>query len=302
MSERASLATTSQLLPRQRTSSRPTSTETAGAPRVLDQVVPQDRIRLLFGLPVAAIRMGDVVDLATIAVHQRTRLAIGALNAAKVVKLGRDPALRDSLLASDLMLADGQSLVWASQLLGRPVPERVAGIDVFQRLLDVADRDRLRVYLLGAKQQILDDLLAVVAERWPHVVVAGSHDGYFEDAEAGAVAAEIAASRADMLFVAMTTPRKELFLSEHGPRTRVPVIHGVGGSFDVVAGHVRRAPLRWQQLGLEWAYRLLREPRRLWRRYLFTNTAFLGLLLREKAHQRPPYAQRTTPLGGVRHG
>ena len=185
MSERTSLATASPLLPRQRTSGRPTSTDTAGAPRVLDQVVPQDRIRLLFGLPVAAIRMGDVVDLATIAVHQRTRLAIGALNAAKVVKLGRDPALRDSLLRATCCSPTGSRVVWASQLLGRPLPERVAGIDLFERLLDVADRDAAA--RLPARRE------AGGARRPPRlsspsggpgVVVAGSHDGYFTDAEA----------------------------------------------------------------------------------------------------------------------
>ena len=255
-------------------------------------------MRVLFGLPIAALTLDQVVDIATIAINSRDRMLIGVLNAAKVVKLGRDVFLRDSLLECDVLLADGQSVVWAARVLGRPLPERVAGIDVFEALLGLADREHRRVYLLGARPEVLDRLLETIAARWPGAAVAGSRDGYFADSESAQVAAEVAASGADMLFLGMTTPKKEIFLGTHGPTMGVPVMHGVGGSFDVLAGVTRRAPLRWQRMGLEWAYRLRQEPRRLWRRYLVTNTVFLALLVRERLRARPPYLQPYSHIGG----
>lgn len=243
----------------------------------------------LFGLQVAALDMGEVLALAERAVRTRERLLVGVLNAAKVVKLHHDAFLRDSLLECDLLLADGQSVVWASRVLGAPLPERVAGIDLFERLLDLADRDGLRVYLLGARQEVLDRVVQVCAERWPRAVVAGARNGYFSDAEAPGVADDVAAARADLLFLGMTTPKKEIFLGDHADRMGVPVMHGVGGSFDVLAGVTRRAPVRWQRMGMEWAYRLVQEPRRLWRRYLVTNSLFAWMLVRERVRRRPPY-------------
>lgn len=252
-------------------------------------------VRRLFGLPVAPLTLPQATALAEEAVATRRRLLFGVLNAAKVVKLTRDDLLRSSLLEADVLLADGQSVVWAGRLLRQPLPERVAGIDLFASLLDLADRDHRRVYLLGARPEVLARLEDVVARRWPGVVLAGSRDGYFTDEEAADVAADIRASGADMLFLGITTPKKEIFLGRHGDTLGVPVLHGVGGSFDVLAGVTKRAPLRWQRLGLEWAYRLRQEPRRLWRRYLATNTVFLLLLARELISPRPPYAAPTTP-------
>ena len=292
MSEATTSAPAGLRIPRQR----------QPVPQRPSEVVPPPRRRQLFGLGVAAVTRDDVVALAALAVEHRTRLLVGVLNAAKVVKLRQDTVLRESLLECDVLLADGQSVVWAGSFLGHPLPERVAGIDLFEALLDLADREHRRVYLLGARPEVLERLLETVAQRWPGAVVAGSRDGYFTDDEAPAVAAEVAASRADMLFLGMTTPKKEIFLGSHARTMRVPVMHGVGGSFDVLAGVTRRAPLRWQRMGLEWAYRLLQEPGRLWRRYLVTNTAFVALLLQERLHARTPYAPPSPSTGGVRHG
>ena len=243
----------------------------------------------LFGLDVASIGMDEVLARAAEAIERRERLMLGVLNAAKVVNLHRDEVLRTSLLECDLLLADGQSVVWASRVVGHPLPERVAGIDLFEALLGEADRRGHRVYLLGARQEVLDTVLDVVARRWPGLVVAGSRNGYFSDDEAAEVAEEIRRSRADLLFLAMTSPKKENFLGRHGARTGVPVMHGVGGSFDVMAGVVRRAPVAWQRLGMEWAYRLVQEPRRLWRRYLVTNTSFVAMTWRERRHPLPAF-------------
>ncbi|KAE8764878.1 WecB/TagA/CpsF family glycosyltransferase [Georgenia thermotolerans] len=244
--------------------------------------------RLLFGLPLNAATMADTLGACEQALHERRRLLVGVLNAAKVVNLRRDALLRASLMECDLLLADGQSVVWASRLLGRPLPERVAGIDLFVALLDLADREGFSVYLLGAKPDVLRRLVAHVEERYPGLVIAGARDGYFKEEESAEVAYEIRASRPDMLFLGMTSPKKEIFLAAHGRDLGVPVLHGVGGSFDVLAGLTRRAPECWQRYGMEWAYRLLQEPRRMWRRYLRTNSIFLALVVRELLRPSPP--------------
>lgn len=252
------------------------------------EVLPEQR--LLFGLRVDALTLADAVSLAEVSLATRTRLLVGVVNAAKIVKLKADVFLRDSLLECDVLLADGQSVVWASKLLGRPLPERVAGIDLYEALLELADREGHSVYLLGAKAEVLAQMESVITARWPGLKIAGSRDGYFTDAEAAHVADEIAGSGADMLFLGMTTPKKEIFVGRYGAELGVPVLHGVGGSFDVLAGITKRAPERWQRWGMEWAYRVLQEPRRLWRRYLVTNVVFLGLLIRERVSARPPYS------------
>ncbi|MGZ4452062.1 MAG: WecB/TagA/CpsF family glycosyltransferase [Nocardioides sp.] len=243
----------------------------------------------LYGLELAPLTLDEAVELADDAVVTRTRLLIGVLNAAKVVKLSQDRVLRDSLLEADVLLADGQSIVWASRLLRRPLPERVAGIDLFEALLGLADRHRLRVYLLGARPDVLSAVEETIHRRWPAAQVVGSRDGYFAEEESSDVAADIVRSRADLLFLGMTTPKKEVFLGTYGHLLGVPVMHGVGGSFDILAGITRRAPEAWQRAGMEWAYRVLQEPGRLWQRYLTTNAAFLGMSAAELVHRRIPY-------------
>ncbi|MBL8926575.1 MAG: WecB/TagA/CpsF family glycosyltransferase [Pseudonocardia sp.] len=245
--------------------------------------------RVLFGLRITACSMDDVVALGAEAVRSRRRMLVGVVNAAKIVKLRRDELLRSSLLDCDVILADGQSVVWASRLLGRRLPERITGIDLFERLLELADRDHLRIYLLGARPEVLESVRRRIRERFPAVVIAGAADGYFDMADAAAVAADVRGSHADMLFLGMTTPKKEIFLARYGDELDVPVLHGVGGSFDVLAGVTKRAPLAWQRLGMEWLYRLLQEPRRLFRRYAVTNSVFLALTLKEFFMPTPAY-------------
>jgi N-acetylglucosaminyldiphosphoundecaprenol N-acetyl-beta-D-mannosaminyltransferase len=251
-------------------------------------MVPAPERQLLFGLYVDCLRLDEAVARCNEALRTRQPILLGALNAAKIVTLRHDHALRNALLGCDLLLADGQSVVWASRLLGHPLPERVAGIDVFEHLLALAHREARSVYLLGAKPEVLETLERRLGERWPTLRIAGRHHGYFSDAQSGEIAADISRSGADMLFLGMGSPNKEIFLARFGASLGVPVLHGVGGSFDVLAGITKRAPLAWQRMGLEWAYRLLQEPRRMWRRYLVTNSLFIALTFREALSPTPP--------------
>ncbi|MEU9253472.1 WecB/TagA/CpsF family glycosyltransferase [Streptomyces sp. NPDC048270] len=241
----------------------------------------------LFGVGLDALTMDETVRRCLDAVRRGERIEIGMVNAAKLVNMRRDPRLAEAVAGCDLILADGQAVVWAGRVLGVRLPERVAGIDLFMRLLAAAEAAGLSVYLLGAQQQVLETMLGKISERFPKLRVAGSRNGYFADSEQGEVADAIADSRAQLLFLGMTSPKKEIFTAGYGDRTGAHVVHGVGGSFDILAGITRRAPAVWQRMGLEWFYRTLQEPRRLGKRYLTTNTAFLLMTVRELIRRTP---------------
>ena len=232
-------------------------------------------------LPIAPLTMAQALDRVDDAIARHERLRIGVVNAAKVVSMARDTLLREDVLSSGLVLADGASVVWAMRLLGRPLPERVAGIDLMRGILERGSQRAYRVYCLGATEEVLQKTCARIRSDFPGVRLVGSRNGYFTDDEEAAVALDIDRAQPDVVFVAITSPRKERFLARWGNSLAATVWHGVGGSFDVMAGKVRRAPAVWQRLNLEWLFRLLQEPRRLWRRYLTTNTAFCLMVLRE---------------------
>jgi N-acetylglucosaminyldiphosphoundecaprenol N-acetyl-beta-D-mannosaminyltransferase len=235
----------------------------------------------LFGVPLDALTLGETVQLCMDAVEKGDLVEVGVVNAAKIVKMRRDAALRDAVVGCDVIVADGQSVVWASRALRRPLPERVAGIDLFQRLLFVAELHGKSVYFLGARAEVLERMVARIRAQHPNLRIAGSQHGYYTADEAPAVADAIKGSGADLLFLGMTSPKKEVFVATYGERTGAKVVHGVGGSFDVLAGVIKRAPVVWQRMGCEWLYRALQEPRRLGRRYLTTNVQFAGLVARE---------------------
>jgi N-acetylglucosaminyldiphosphoundecaprenol N-acetyl-beta-D-mannosaminyltransferase len=233
----------------------------------------------LFGLPVDPLTMEETVEavrdlVAAGGAHQHV-----AVNAAKVVAASNDPNLASIIRGCDLVSADGIAVVWASKLLRSPVPERVAGIDLFERLVDTAARDGRSVYFLGARAEVVARVVDVFRARFPALHVSGFRDGFWEDDEE--VVGDIRRARPDYLFLAVPSPRKEFWLSEHLSKLEVPFVMGVGGSFDVVAGLTGRAPGIVQRLGLEWAWRLAQEPRRMWRRYLFGNVSFLRITVRE---------------------
>lgn len=245
----------------------------------------------LFGIWLDALTLDETVQLCLDAVTTGELLEIGVVNAAKIVNMRRNPVLRDAVAGCDVVVADGQSVVWASRVLGAALPERVAGIDLFQRLLEEA-RDRgLSVFFLGARPEVLTEMIRRLEDDLPGLKVAGSHHGYFTDDGAVAIADQVAASGADLLFLGMTSPKKERFVAEYGQRTGARVVHGVGGSFDVLAGVVKRAPRSWQRLGCEWLYRAIQEPRRLGKRYLVTNVAFAALVVRERIRPAKPAAE-----------
>jgi N-acetylglucosaminyldiphosphoundecaprenol N-acetyl-beta-D-mannosaminyltransferase len=236
-------------------------------------------VAYLFGIPIEKVAIEDVVERADRAIRERRSLNIGVVNAAKVVNMQRNAELAEAVLGSDEIYADGMSVVWASRLLGDRLPERVAGIDLMYQLLQLGDKRAYRFYLLGATADVVQKTAETFSRDYPNAEICGYHDGYFDATDEESIAKHIKRSRADVLFVAITSPKKERFMARWARFMSVPVVHGVGGSFDVVAGKAKRAPEAWQRSGFEWLYRLMQEPRRLMGRYLSTNTRFLGLVL-----------------------
>ena len=211
----------------------------------------------------------------------RTPRRIITANASHLCMIRRDPVLARACHTAHLTVADGMSVVWALRACRQPVPERVAGVDLMEGLLREAGAHRLRVYFLGSKPDVVETLVQKSRIQYPGIEIAGYRDGYFCTEDHAAIVEEICLSGAHMLFVGMPSPFKETWCDRYCERLDVPVIIGVGGSFDVLAGYIRRAPRWMQSLGLEWLWRLLMEPRKLARRYLTTNCEFVWLAARE---------------------
>jgi N-acetylglucosaminyldiphosphoundecaprenol N-acetyl-beta-D-mannosaminyltransferase len=208
------------------------------------------------------------------------------VNVAILMMMRSNDKLAEAVRGADLIVADGTPLIWVSRWLGTPLPERVSGVDLMQCLLQAGAKHRLRVFLLGTTQQRLDTLIHVIDERYPGTQIVGARNGYFTAGEYPEVVRQIRDSRPDLLLVGMPAPFKEIWCEEQRNSLQVPAVLGVGGAFDVVAGFVSRAPNTIQGIGLEWLWRLIMEPRKLWKRYLITNSQFVGLLAKELLTRR----------------
>lgn len=233
-------------------------------------------------IPVDAISMQESLDLIEDSIANKHFLHHVVVNAAKIVNAQKDLVLKDSIVNCDLINADGQAVVWASRFLNKRLPERVAGIDLMETLVKRSYEKGYKIFLLGAKEEIVKMVVDKYTSIYGANIIAGYKNGYFKEEEEEEVALKIANSHADILFVAISSPRKEIFLNHYKNLIKTPFIMGVGGSFDVVSGLVKRAPIWMQNFGLEWFYRLWQEPRRMWRRYLIGNSQFIYLVIKEK--------------------
>ena len=203
------------------------------------------------------------------------------VNVDKLVKASRDAELRQIINDCALINVDGMPVVWASRLLGKPLKSRVAGVDLFEALMQRASTKQWRVFLLGAREEVVSGVKSLYETKYPGLVVAGYRNGYWKADEEPAVVEQIKAAQADLLFVAISSHKKEQFLGQYQAEMKIPFAMGVGGTFDVAVGKVKRAPLWMQNNGLEWFYRFLQEPRRMFKRYFIDDMAFFWLLAKE---------------------
>lgn len=247
-------------------------------------IVPAPRVEVL-GCAIDSVTLDEAVAAIERRIELREPCQHMAINAAKLVRFQHDQELRDAVEACELVTADGQAVVWAAAVLGRPLPERVAGIDLMDALIALAARRGYHVYVLGARAEVLERALGVLRERHPGLQIAGRH-GYFTAEEEPEVVEGIVEAAPHVLFVALETPFKELFLARNRDRLQIPFVMGVGGAVDILGGRRKRAPAALQRLGLEWAYRLAQDPRRLAGRYVVGNTRFTWLVARAVVRQR----------------
>lgn len=204
------------------------------------------------------------------------------INASKVNLMQEDKELTKIINECPLINADGQSIVWGSRFLGNNLPERVAGIDIFTELVKISAEKGYKPYFFGAKEEVVTEVVRIFKEQYPNLNVAGYRNGYFKEEECRSIAEDIRKSGADILFVAFSSPKKEFWIKEHMEIMQVPFAMGVGGSFDVIAGKTKRAPKWMQKCGLEWFYRFIQEPRRMFTRYIYGNVRFVKLVLKNK--------------------
>lgn len=238
------------------------------------------RIRLL-NCPFDALDLEQTLTVIGRFIEERRPTQHVVINVAKLVDMRKDLELRSIIESCDLINADGMPIVWASKLLGRPLPCRIAGVDLFQHLVRLCAEKGYRPFFFGAREWVVQKVIETFVTRYPNLNIAGFRNGYFEPDEEPQIAATIRDGNADVLFVGFSSPKKEKFLKRWMSVMNVPFSMGVGGSFDIIAGRTKRAPEWMQRAGLEWFYRLLQEPERMWKRYLVTNTLFALMVLKE---------------------
>jgi len=244
------------------------------------QAISQPRVDIL-GTPIDNMTMQQTLNLIEGAIEKNQRVSHTVVNAGKIVLMSQDAQLKESVITADIINADGQGVVWASRFLGKPLVERVTGIDLMDNLVELAHRNKYKIFFFGAKDVVLDKVIEHYASKYSYNIIAGYRNGYFKKTDERAIAQQIADSGAQMLFVAITSPLKEKFLYENRDLLQsVNFTMGVGGSFDVMAGFVKRAPVWMQNSGLEWLYRVYQEPKRMFKRYLVGNWKFMMLVLR----------------------
>ena len=240
-----------------------------------------ERIQIL-GITIDPLTMKETVDAVEQYVLKKHPLHLMGVNADKINQCHEDEKIKKIVNESGIINADGASVVLASRFLGSPVPERVAGIDLMQNLLELSNKKGYSVYFFGAKEEILQDMLKAFKQRYPDLDVVGYRNGYFSPEDEEKIQEDIKDKKPDFVFVGITSPKKEYIIQSFMDNGINAVFMGVGGSFDVLSGHIKRAPLWMQKLNLEWLFRVANEPKRLFKRYFVGNVTFVKRVLDEK--------------------
>jgi len=245
---------------------------------------------LLCDVPFHNLNMNEALARLRDLLDGTTPQQVCFVNPACVNIAARQRGYRRTLHRAALVLPDGIGTKIASDLLGTPLKQNVNGTDLFPRLCDMLAARQAKVFLLGGRPEVVARVAQVMGQRWPGLEVVGWRDGYFSVTQEGEVAQQVCASGADFLLVARGVPSQDLFIDRHLPLLGVKVAMGVGGLFDFVSGRIARAPVWMREIGLEWVWRLLQEPGRMWKRYLLGNVTFLARVLLQRSGWRQPAA------------
>lgn len=247
--------------------------------------ISRDRRVHLGRLPIDRVTLAEALDAIATMVERRSGGTVFTPNVDHIVMAREDERLRRAYAGVDLALADGMPVVWASRALGTPLPERVAGSDLVPPLMSLAAARGFSVYLLGGGPGVARRAADRLREMHPDLVIAGASSPRIDLGEPQAlrlrIADEIREAAPDLVLVGLGAPKQELWIHEVAESLRPAVLLGVGAAIDFLAGTAQRAPRWMSDAGLEWAYRLAREPRRLWRRYLVRDPGFLGIVIEQ---------------------
>ncbi len=267
-----------------------------GVPRTMGhtgQEVPEQALNpgrvLVSGCPIDRLTLAEVVWRVEAAIRDGHHIRHCVVDAAQLAKMRHDPRLHEHVVTSDIINADGQSVVWLTRLYGNPVPERITSVDLMEALFRLAAERGYRAYLLGGTRHTIGAAAEAIVHKYGSAVLADARDGYFTLEQEESVLDKVTASGAQMLFVGLPTPREERFLFDHRDRLAViPFATGVGGGFELLAGQVRRAPVWMRRLSLEWLHRFLQEPRRKWKSEVVDAASFYIELAAEHILGRRP--------------
>ena len=224
----------------------------------------------------------ETIDLVEKYVIAKEPLHLMGVNADKINEVNDNPKMKEIVNKCGIINADGASVVLASKYLKKALPERVAGVDLMQDLVKLSEEKGYSIYLLGAKEEVVTKTAEVLCERHPKLVVSGVRNGYFKDDEWEDIANQLKECNPDFVFVGITSPKKEYLIEFLQNRGINSVFMGVGGSFDVISGNIPRAPKWMQKCNLEWLFRVIQEPRRLFKRYFVGNRKFIKAIRKEK--------------------
>lgn len=240
------------------------------------------RINIL-NIDIDVLNMKQTVELVEKYIVTKTPLHLMGVNADKINECNKNVRLRQIVNSCGVINADGASVVMASKFLKKELPERVAGIDLMIELVELCEKKQYSMYLLGATSEVVNKTSEVLKEKYPKLKIAGVHDGYFKDNEWNEICEKIKTCNPDVVFVGITSPKKEYLIEYLQENDCESVFMGVGGSFDVISGKIPRASLWMQKLNLEWLFRVIQEPKRLFKRYFIGNASFILAVLREKS-------------------
>lgn len=231
---------------------------------------------------VDVLTVNETIDLVESYVKNKKPLHLMGVNADKINMLSVNPKLKNIVNNCGVINADGASVVLASKFLGKPLPERVAGIDLMQDLVELSAEKGYSVYLLGAKQEVVEKTSEVLKEKYPKLNIVGIKNGYFKEEDWPSICEELRIVNPDFVFVGITSPIKEYLVDYMQKQGLNCVFMGVGGSFDVISGYIPRAPKWMQKCHLEWLFRVIQEPKRLFKRYFVGNFEFIKNVIKER--------------------
>lgn len=239
----------------------------------------------IFKIKVHPISKLEFVDIIRENLEKGNQIVQNGVNAASVNELVKDENLTMAYSNSDLVNIDGMSVVWALRFLGYKVPERVACPDLADEILKLAEKKAFGVFFFGASEESVTLCVRRIKEKYPKLKISGYNNGYYRNDEESFIVNMINSSKPEILFIAMPSPRKEFFVEKHRHELLPRYILGVGGYFDILSGLTKRAPLWMQNIGMEWFYRFIQEPGRMWNRYLVGNLKFILIILKKRFYR-----------------